>query len=303
MGGGEVPGPALRRSAGGGHHRPVLPPGRLRGGRHHRRADTLGKAWTWPQFAAAAAKLKRTAKAGRYAFVYDWQGAGAYRWLTWLYEAGGNLLTEDLSAPALDSAAGRRALDFTKSFFSQGWVPRNTSVKSTPSTGSLFSSGTVAMAFGGSFLLPSIEPDVKGKFTYGVMPQPRDVAASSDLGGNAVVATKAGRNPAMAAKFLKYLVREDNMRQFCAATVELPTLTSLVNSTLDYAVRPDLVPTFAAQATTITPRQVGEVTVPAFGEINNILQNRLESAFLGGADSGSVLSGIAGDVVAAVKQQ
>ena len=261
---------------------------------------SLDQAWTWEQFSANAAKLKKTAKANQYPFVYDWQSAGAYRWLTWLYEAGGSMLGPDLTKPALDSAAGRKALDYTKAFFANGWVPRNTSVKSSTYPDSLFNSGTVSMAFAGSFLLPSIDPEVKGKFQYGVMPQPRDVAASSDLGGNAVVATKDGAHVDAAKKFCAFLVEEDNMREFCAATVQLPTLTALTKQKLDYATRPDLVSTFAEQAATLAPAQVAEVTIPAFGAINAAMQNQLETAFLGGKDSAAVLSSLAGDISRAI---
>lgn len=260
----------------------------------------LDEAWTWDQFAAAATKLKRTVRSNQYPFVYDWQSAGAYRWLTWLYEAGGSLFDAGRTAPAIDSDAGRRALDFTRSFFTNGWVPRNTSVKSTTYPDSLFAAGTVAMAFAGDFLLPAIESDVKKKFAYGVMPQPRDIKASSDLGGNAVVATRDGRNPELAAKFLRFLVTPENMREFCAATIQLPTLTSLSGDAVRYATRPDLMPTFVEQSTTITPGQVAEVTVPQFGAINTVLQNELETALLGGRDSAATLAAISAGVARAI---
>lgn len=262
---------------------------------------TLDQAWTWEEFAAAAAKLKKTVKGNQYPFVYDWQSAGAYRWLTWLYEAGGSLLDAGRTAAAVDSAAGRKALDFTTSFFTNGWVPRNTSVKSSTFPDALFPAGTTAMAFAGDFLLPSIETDVKGKFTWGAMPQPRDVRASSDLGGNAVVATKGGKNPEAAARFLKFLVSEQNMSAFCAATIQLPPLKSLGGDKVSYAVRPDLMPTFIAQSTTIAPEQVAEVTVPQFGQVNTILQNVLETAFLGGKDSASALGTLSAQLATALK--
>lgn len=253
---------------------------------------TLADAWSWDEFAAAAGKLKKTVKGNQYPFVYDWQSAGAYRWLTWLYEAGGSMLDADRKKPAIESDAGRRALDFTKSFFTRGWVPRNTSVKSSTYPDALFAAGTVAMAFAGDFLLPSIEPDVKGKFTYGVMPQPKAEKASSDLGGNAVVATKGGKNPELAAKFLKFLVSPENMTDFCAATTQLPTLTSLSGPAVKYSVRPDLMPTFVEQSTTLAPEQVAEVTVPQFGDINTVLQNELEAAFLQNRSTDATLAAL-----------
>jgi len=262
---------------------------------------TLEDAWTWEQFTDAANKLAKVTKSGQSPFIYDWQSAGAYRWLTWLFEAGGALLGPDLKSAAIDSDAGRKTVDFTKSFFDLGWVAKNTSVKSTTYPDSAFTSGTVAMAFGGSFLVPGIDKDVKKKFEYGAMPQPRDVAASTDLGGNAVVAPKDGKNTEAATKFLQYLVSEDAMRTYCQATNQLPTLKSLTSAQLDFDIRPDLMAPFVLQAKTLTPEQVAQVTVPQFADLNLALQNELEKAFLGGRSAADTTAALAAAVQKAVQ--
>ncbi|MGI3780761.1 MAG: ABC transporter substrate-binding protein [Janthinobacterium lividum] len=262
---------------------------------------TLAEAWTWEQFTDAANKLAKVTKNSQLPFIYDWQSAGAYRWLTWLFEAGGALLGPDLKSAAIDSDAGRKALDFTTGFFRNGWVAKNSSVKSTTYPDAAFQSGTVAMAFAGSFLVPSINRGVKQKFEYGAMPQPRDVAASTDLGGNAVVAPKSGKNTEAATKFLQYLVSEDAMRTYCQATNQLPTLKSLTASQLDFAIRPDLMAPFVLQATTLTPEQVAQVTVPQFADLNLALQNELEKSFLGGRSSAETASALAEAVQKAVR--
>jgi multiple sugar transport system substrate-binding protein len=262
---------------------------------------TLEEAWTWEQFTEAVTKLTKVTKSGQSAFIYDWQSAGAYRWLTWLFEAGGSLLGPDLKSAAIDSDAGRKAVEFTSSFFSNGWVPKNSSVKSATYPDSAFISGTVAMAFAGSFLVPGIDTGVKKKFEYAAMPQPRDVAASTDLGGNAVVAPKNGKNTAAAAKFLQYLVTEDAMRTYCQATNELPTLKSLTSAQLDFDIRPDLMAPFVLQAKTLAPDQVRQVTVPQFADLNLALQNELEKAFLGGRSAADTTAALAAAVQKAMQ--
>jgi multiple sugar transport system substrate-binding protein len=261
---------------------------------------TLDEAWTWDEFAANSRKLLKVVKAKQTPFIYDWQAAGAYRWLSWLFQAGGNLFAEDLKTPAIDSDEGRRAVDFTKSFFTEGWVARNTSVKSSTYPGDAFIAGSVAMAFAGDFLLPYVDTGIKKKFEYGAMPMPRDKTAATDLGGNAVVAAKDGKHPQEAAKFLEFLVREEQMRKFCETTGELPTLKSLTSSKLNYAVRPDLMPIFVQQATTLTPEQVKQVTVPGFSKVNVALADELEQAFLKGRDSGKTTAALAAAVKKAV---
>jgi multiple sugar transport system substrate-binding protein len=148
-------------------------------------------------------------------------------------------------------------------------------------------------------LIPGIEDGVKGKFEYGSMPMPRDVNAASDLGGNAIVAAKDGKNTEAASRFLEFLVSEEQQRNYCEATGELPTLKSLTAADLDFQVRPELMKTFVEQATTITPEQVKQVTVPQFARINTALQAELEKAFLGGASPAETTAALAAAIQAA----
>ncbi len=262
---------------------------------------SLEEAWSWEQFADASRKLAGVVKGKQVPFIYDWQSAGAYRWLNWLFQAGGNVLGDDLKTPVIDSDQGRKAVEFTTSFFTNNWVARNTSVKSATYPDAAFTGGTVAMAFAGDFLIPFIDDGVKKKFEYGSMPMPKDVAAASDLGGNAIVAAKDGKNTEAATRFLEFLVSEEQQRIFCEATGELPTLKSLTSADLDFKVRPDLMKTFVEQATTITPEQVRQVTVPQFAKINAALQSELEKAFLGGASAAETTASLAAAVEKAGK--
>ncbi|MET0695272.1 MAG: sugar ABC transporter substrate-binding protein [Propionibacteriaceae bacterium] len=260
---------------------------------------TLEEAWTWEEFATNADKLKSVVKAKQTAFIYDWQSAGAYRWLSWLFQAGGNLLGPDLKSPVIDSDEGRKAVEFTQSFFTKGWVAKNTSVKSATYPDSAFIAGSVAMAFAGDFLVPFIDSNVGKKFEYAAMPQPRDKMAATDLGGNAIVAAKDAKFPEAAAKFLEFIVREDQMRTFCEATGQLPTLKSLTSAKLDFQTRPDLMTTFVQQAKTLTPEQVKQVTVPQFAKLNAALQAELEQAFLGGRSAADTTAALAAAVTKA----
>ena len=261
--------------------------------------DSLESAWSWEEFAAVSAKLKSSLKGNVSPFAYDWQELGAFRWLTWLFEAGGRLLEDDLRTPAVDSAAGRRAMDFTTGFFEKGWVPKNTSVKGATYPDAAFISGQVAMSFAGNFLLPGIADGVKDKFEWKVTYQPKDARASSDLGGNALVATEDSKNKDLAAEFLTFMVEEKNMKLFCEKSLELPTRQSLVGQKLDFAVRPDLMPVYVDQSTTLTADDVAQTTVPFFGQVNTLLQDQLELAFRGRQSAADTLRKIADGITAA----
>ena len=250
-------------------------------------------AWTQEEFLDVARRVKGRAGT-KYAFGVNWQQAGAYRWLNWVFQNGGRLLTPDLSAAAIDSPAGREALALTQSFFTQGLVPPTTSTKGQY-VDEAFPSGTMAMIFAGDFLLAGLQGTVKN-FEFGATFLPVGSRAAADLGGNAVVATKDTKNPEAAAAFLQFLADEQNMADFCARTNVLPTRTALAGKELRFADRPDLMALYVRQAQAIAPDDVAQVTVPKFAAINNVLVEQLERAFVGKADPGRVLADLAADV-------
>lgn len=263
--------------------------------------DKLSDAWSWDEYSKVATKLRKTLPDSKYPFAYDWTAAGAYRWSSFLYQAGGSLLSSDLKKAAIPSSAATKAMDFTKSFFDKKWVPANNTIKTTVYSDNFFLNQTVPMTFIGDFLIPVLA-DPKDGYKggeWGTTFMPRDKSAASDLGGNAIVARKNTKNPELAAAFLKFLVSEDAMKYFCEQAIELPTLTSLANSKLDYVTRPDSVKIFTEQAATITNTVVKESTVSSFATINTVLQDQLELAFHG-QDTPTTIKAIASGVTSAL---
>lgn len=255
---------------------------------------TLDDAWTWEEFADVSAKLRASLPAEKYPFVYNWQLGGTPRWLSWLFEADGKLLEDDGTTPAIDSATGTKALDFTKSFFSNNWVPPTSSVKSATYADSFFTEETAAMAFAGSFLVPDI--DNLAQFEWAATPMPVDQRGATDLGGNALVATKTTKNPELAVKFLKFMSDAENMKAFCAATNELPTRADIDPADIDFAVRPDVMPVFVEQAGTIEPSDVKQLTSPSLAAISVVMQDQLEQAFVGGQSTADTLKNISAGI-------
>ena len=163
----------------------------------------VGQAWTWPQLLDVAGKLRSSLPGSKFPMAYNWQGNGVTRWLSLLFQADGRFLGEDLKTPAIDSDAGRAAIDFSKRFFTDKLVPANDSVKSTTYAADTWYSQTAAMVWGGAFMVP--DADKTADFEWGTTFAPRNVRAGSDFGGNALVATAKAKDPALAAKFLDFV--------------------------------------------------------------------------------------------------
>jgi len=130
---------------------------------------------------------------------------------------------------------------------------------------------------------------------------PKGERGATDLGGNALVASKDTKNPELAAKFLKFMVSADSMSAFCAATNELPTRLDLAGDKVKFDIRPDVMPVFVDQAATIKASDVTQLTSPAMAAINTALQDQLEAAFTGGQSTADTLKNLDKAVQEALK--
>jgi ABC-type glycerol-3-phosphate transport system substrate-binding protein len=252
--------------------------------------DRLEDAWSWDEFLDVARKLRDAQSGNRTAFGMNWQLAGAFRWLNWLYAAGGSLYNPDATKTTVDSPEARQTLDMFKTWFDEDLCPDNTSLKGQY-VDLIFPAQTIAMISAGSFLVPTLDKDVT-RFEYGATYLPQDASMSTDLGGNAIVATQQTEKPELAAKFLEFLAGQKNMKSFCEATNLLPTREDLVEQKLDYKIRPDIMPVFVDQSTTITSAYTRAVTVPDFTQVNNAFVDQLESFIVDDQSPGATLGNI-----------
>ena len=261
---------------------------------------SIDEAWTWDEFAEVARTLRAALPADRYPFAYNWQGNGVTRWLSWLFESDGRFLDENLVDPAIDSDAGRAAVDFTKSFFAESWVPANNSIKSTTYASDTWYAQTAAMTFGGAFLIP--DADATLEFEWGATFPPRNARSGGDFGGNALVATADTTKPELAAAFLDFMTQEDQMRDFCETSSLLPTRQDLIENGIEFSVRPELAPIWLGQAAAVLPEDSSQVASPSMSGIITVLQDQLEEAFVGGQSTDDTIAGISDGIAAATAQ-
>ena len=262
--------------------------------------DTLESAWTWEEFDAIATQLRAQLPEDRYPFVYNWQASGVTRWLSWLFQADGRFLEEDLSTPAIDSDAGRAAVDFTKSFFDRRLVPENSSVKSSTFASDIFFAETATMTFAGAFLLPDVAS--LAPFEAGATFSPRNKRGGGDLGGNALVATSETAKPELAAAFLAFMTQEETMYDFCVGASLLPTLKNLVGEELPFANLPELSSYFVQQASNVLPQDAEQIASPAMAAINTVLSDQLEQAFIGGQSTDDTLKNMTDGIAQATSR-
>ncbi|MFE1646041.1 ABC transporter substrate-binding protein [Microbacterium sp. P01] len=259
--------------------------------------ERLEDAWTWDELADIGDRLRAALPADRYPFAYNWQGNGVTRWLSLLFQADGAFLESDQKTPAIDSDAARKAIEFSSSFFSKGYVPANNTIASSSYASESWFSQSVAMVWSGAFQLP--DADATASFDWTATFAPRDVRGGGDFGGNALVATAQTAQPELAASFLEFLTDAPQMSSFCQAASLLPTRADLLNSDLLFDVRPELAPIYAAQASTVQPQDVAQVASPSMSAIIPVLKEQLDLAFTGAQDASATVDGLQRGIAAA----
>lgn len=259
--------------------------------------ERIEDAWTWEQLIEIGDQLKAGLPAGKAPWAYNWQGNGVTRWLSLLFQADGAFLDADQVTPLIDSDAGRRAVEFSSSFFSGGYVPANNTIASSSYASESWFSQSVAMVWSGAFQVPDAESTAD--FDWTATFAPRDVRAGSDFGGNAMVATAQTQQPELAAAFLEFLTDADPMRDFCRAASLLPTRADLLNADLEFDVRPELAPIFSAQAGAVAPQDVAQVASPSMSAIIPVLREQLDLAFSRSQDAATTVANISSGIAAA----
>ena len=242
--------------------------------------QTVDESWQWSEFLDVARAIKKRLE---YGFAVNWVFGGAFRWLNFLHQHGGDLQN-------IQSATGRETLEWTQSFFRQGLVPMSDSAKSVDQLENLFATEVVGMYYDvGPQSLRLLDPHFEWAATY----TPRDKNFCAELGGNAIGVTRDAKHPDVAADFALFLTNEENMRDFVIAAQFLPVRKRLILDPPIYTFRPDEMHVHLEQSSKIPVELARTVTSPEFYRTQRVLGNELDLAFTGGQSADSTLEHIA----------
>ncbi|WP_262272677.1 ABC transporter substrate-binding protein [Microvirga yunnanensis] len=240
---------------------------------------SLDQAWTWDQFIKVSRLLKEKS-IGSYPFAMGWTANAVHRWMIFLYQHGGRMLSEDMKSPQINSPAGIETIAWTQNWFKEGLVPPSTSLKTAEPSQNLFANGTIPMMLNGNWQIPFVEQ--QAKFRWGVTYLPRDVAMADDLGGTCMAVSRDSKNPDVAADFIKFMVNEENMRDYVSSAQFLPVRKSLVESGVKFPLRSEEMKVFIEQTKTIPEHLVNTVIMPTWGKFASKLADELDLAFTSG---------------------
>lgn len=185
--------------------------------------------WTWTDLEeASAAVYESTGKYGYMAYSHDQIG-----YWNFVYQNGGQILSEDGTKPAFTDAATSDAIKYYVSLQNNEWCPTQAQFANTGAS-ELFFSGEGAMYFAGNWDLVNLcrtYPDMNGKWDVTMLPKCPDPAGGD---GRAVISNSVsyataenGRNKELAMDFLAFLGSEEGQRIQGESGVAIPAYNGL----------------------------------------------------------------------------
>jgi multiple sugar transport system substrate-binding protein len=244
---------------------------------------------TWEEFEETAAALTQTeGDQKQYGFII-FANEAAYYWYPWLWQNGGEILSEDGTEIRFNSPEGKEAAEFyiglarysPPDFFpSNSWDGRVA-----------FANGQVGMYMAGAWFagqLLSEFPDANG--TWATAPLPTRKRCATTIAGDILVLPAGAKHHDAAWKWAEFLSAPQNMIRWTLGTPEdpttlLPTRTSLLEDPRVFEVHP-ILKGFAEQ---MECGVTGAAPNPNYGEVETILSDALARAVYGEIDAATAL--------------
>ncbi len=242
---------------------------------------------TWEEFEAAAVALTNVDEK-KYGFI-TFATEAAFYWYPWLWQNGGELLSEDGQEPLFNSDEGKEAAEFYTGLAQ--YSPPDFFNSNSYDGRVAFATGQVAMYVAGAWfasVLTSEFPDITGKWAAAPLPVRKRCATT--IAGDTLVLPAQGQNHDAAWKWIEFLSAPQNMALWTIGTAEapaslLPTRTSLLNDPRIFEVNP-ILEGFAQQMecgiTNAAPN-------PRFGEVETAINDALGRAIYGEIDASTAL--------------
>jgi multiple sugar transport system substrate-binding protein len=240
---------------------------------------------TWEELEADAAKLTDPSK--KQYGIELFASESYYYWYPFLYQAGGQQLTDDGKDVAFDSAEGKQSADFYIGLTK--YAPPQYLNSNSYDGRIAFEQGQVGMYMAGNWLAATMQDD-DPEFTghWATAPLPKGPAGcATTLSGDALVLFKTDHNDA-AWKWIEYLSKPEIIAQWTykgvpgvkgiASGTELPTLSSQLSDPALYKAKPVL---------TGFAKDMKDCGIPAgaenprYGEVEQELAKQLGDAMYG----------------------
>lgn len=260
---------------------------------------SMEECWTYEEFNSIAQQLRDNTDA-EYGFSH--LATNGKRWMALLYENGGQLLSDDLTTPMITELAGLDTIAWTQSWYTDGLVAPGNSMRGQEVPENLFANGLSAMLIHGNYVMPYLA-DNMDEGSWGVTYMPCGEGQGADFGGTGLAVTKDSQNPDIAADFVKFATNPENLVEFSAVTLFLPTRQSVIEADIPRANFPDEMDFFATELLPEINGQMAQImALPNFPAINRTITDEIELAWTSGQSVEDTAQAIAEGVTAALAE-
>ncbi len=230
------------------------------------------EAWTWEQIVDAGKKAQ-AASGARYALQFEKPSFDG--WLPYLYQAGGQLFTEDGTKAAINSPQARRALEWTLKLHKDGTAAPGI-FEGTEDPLRLFASGMSTMWLAtGNWMMDALEPQMKHKYSFTFLP--KDVQQATVVGGSDWVVFK-GKYPKESWDLVQALTGPKFMAHYNELHATVPPRSDV---SVKWKIKPELAPFFAEQARQMPKTLAVQQLLPAYGAGRDKLLQELGACLSG----------------------
>jgi multiple sugar transport system substrate-binding protein len=239
-------------------------------------AGLTGPPKSWDEFQQYAEKLTDTAK-GKYGFEM-FASESAYYWYPWLFQAGGNTLTEDGKDVAFDSPEAKKAAEFYVNLAK--YSPKDYLNSNSYDGRVAFAQGDVAMYVAGAWFAGTLAdeyPKLNGKWAAAPLPEGA-AGCKTTIAGDSLVMFSRTKVSDAAWLWMEFLSEPENLAAWTYKTegTLLPPTKSLLTSPDLEKTKPVLKPFADLMAC-----GVAGVANPKFPRIETILNEQLGKAIYG----------------------
>jgi multiple sugar transport system substrate-binding protein len=242
-------------------------------------AGIEGPPATWEEFEQTAAALTDPAKQQYGVAIFSTEAA--YYWYPWLWQAGGNTLSDDGQDIAFDSPEGVEAAEFYVNL-AQNYAPPDYLSSDSWNGRVAFATGKVGMYIAGNWFagqLLSEFPDIEGQWASAPLPEGAAGCATT-LAGDSLIILGTSEQQDAAWLWIEYLSSPEVMTAWTIGeetTTLLPPRESLLTSPQLSENKPFL----QGFADDMECAFTSTVVQPRFSEVEAVLNEKLGEAILG----------------------
>ena len=233
---------------------------------------------TWEEFEAAAAALTDEANK-KYGFIV-FAPEAYYYWYPWLWQAGGDLLSDDQTEIAFDDEEGQEAAEFYVGL--REYSPKDYLNSNSWDGRVAFASGKVGMYMAGSWFGGEMQasfPEINGKWDVAPLPE-GPAGCATTLAGDMLGIFSQSENQDAAWLWIEFLSREENMKEWTFGT-KTSTLLPPRESLLDDPELGKYNPWLEGFAENMKCAVTNNITEETWPDIEQILNENLGEALYG----------------------